>query len=262
MEDKIKRCNFHVNVDGTVLVQGRVYPDARDDDDTSYAPQFRQIVQNVISECYEVPNNWEVKKGTDNCADYITENDGKTNYSDYFHYSDCNVSVNKGVVERMPQVYIGAKPICPQCGKTHMRNDNICCTRCTDGVEETTCDHCGAVIDEENSYDYITTYDDRIYCDYECAQRDGYRYCEDTEDWRDEWYVDSYNDHYYAGTPYIETEDGHTFSCDDNAYEMGYEMAWDDHCWYPISDLYQHTDDCYYTYPEEQDNTEEEEAVV
>ena len=56
-------------------------------------------------------------------------------------------------------------------------------------------------------YDYITTYDDRIYCDYECAQRDGYRYCEDTEDWRDEWYIDSYNDHYYAGTPYIETEE-------------------------------------------------------
>ena len=256
VENKLKRCNFHINKDGSVIIQGRVYPDARDEGTFDYVPQFRQLVQQVVSEVYNVPNNWEVKKGTEACNDYV-EWVQHTHYPDYCHYDDCNVSLNKGT-ESHPSLAIGSLPICPMCGEEHSNAEHICCERCVDGEDEnegyTTCYHCGnRVYDDEEVY---IERRDISFCCSECAEEAGYRYCEDVDDWRDDYYYDDYDGLYYAETD-VYTEDGHTYYNEDHARADGYEYAVDKEGWYKEDSLYYY-DGKYYYY--EQDDEEEEEV--
>lgn len=84
--------------------------------------------------------------------------------------------------------------------------------------------------------EYIRDYDtDNVYCDYDCAERDGVHYCENDNEWHSEdVYYDDYREEYFYD-PYnnrIETEDGHTYMNSDNAREDGY-LEDNDGCWYP-----------------------------
>lgn len=266
MLNKIKRCNFHFSSDGGIIIQGRVYPDARDDGDTTYAAPLRQIVQEVISSVYEIPNNWENKKGTSNCSCYIEESRNKTNYSDYYNYNDCNVSINKGIPEMEARVYIGHAPICPQCGRTHDYQENICCPQCLDGHGEWlgSCDRCGADIYEDND-DYIRAYDGTYFCCADCAEEAGYEYCYDTDDYRDEYFWDDYEDVYYSGEPEVKIESGQSFRSEYNARQMGYEYAEDTGNWWHKDDLFQHSDGLWYEVEEEDDEldiVEDEEVAI
>lgn len=257
MENKVKRCNFHISAHGNLIVQGRVYPDARDDEDFTFAPQFRHVVQKVVSEAFNCPNTWTIKKGTENCRDWIKQNSGYCNYSDYFSYEDCNVSVNKDCFDDS-RVYVGHFAICPLCGKEHDRADNILCPYCNGEESWEECYQCGRNIDRDDDYVYIER-DERYYCCSDCAVRAGYRYCVDINGWSDDYYYDEWDGEYYNDYA-VRTEDGNFYGTEENAEEAGYEECYDDHHWYPREDLFQWNDGTYHS--EEEFDDEEEEGAV
>lgn len=174
-EDKLKRCNFHFGEDK--IVQGRVYPDGRDGGELTLATQMRNIVQRLISEMFDAPNYWDIKKGTDHCERY-TRSTGE-HYKDYLCYSDCTVSLWKridGYLNEEPFT-IGHESICPECGEVHYAEDNVFCEDCQD-PRPYRCADCGERLREDEVY----WVDGEPYC-ADCVV-----FCEDCEEYvrRDE----------------------------------------------------------------------------
>ena len=170
-EDKLKRCNFHLGEDK--IVQGRVYPDGRDEGDPTLSRDMRNLVQRVISEIFDQPNFWKVEKGTSEC-ERVTYSEG-SHYRDYTCYEDCTVSYWKrldGYVNDIPFT-IGTDSICPECGEYHTYEENIFCEDCAEGRRRVRCADCGEWIDEDDAY-WI---DGEPYC-CNCAY-----YCEDCEEY-------------------------------------------------------------------------------
>lgn len=124
LENKINRNMFHYGYNK--LIQGRVYPQANDEDSKIYQ-NFREIVQKIISECLKEENSWLVSKGTSACGN-VTISKG-VHYRDYMSYSDCNVSYHKKEKD-LRKIIIGHNPICPHCGKTHRNEEYIECYDC------------------------------------------------------------------------------------------------------------------------------------
>lgn len=127
LESKINRCMFHY-YDGQ-LVQGRVYPQTNDTGANNLYRDIREVAQKVFADILEVPNYWTIKTGTEACES-VTSSDG-THYRDYENYSTCNVSTLKDDRKDHAYILIGHDPICPHCGETHYREDNIQCNDCT-----------------------------------------------------------------------------------------------------------------------------------
>ena len=149
-QPKINRQMFHWGEEK--LVQGRLYPQDNDGDDSSYAP-YRNIVQDIMSTIFGFPNLWTLKKGTSEASKYI-ESYG-TNYPDYYHFENCSISRIKGS-ENENRFTVGVRPICIDCGDRHSNNENIsCCGRYI-------CEDCGCRVD-----------------DNEVIWIDGYAYCRD-----------------------------------------------------------------------------------
>lgn len=243
LEDKMKRCNFHIGEDK--IVQGRVYPDGRDGgDEDNIAKEMREIVQEVFAYCCDAENKWVNKRGSDACYEAIEESYGKTNYSDYFHYDDCNVSYLKSEKRNMKKITVGHAPICPCCGDTHHREDNICCDDCT---TEIICNCCGCVIDRDDFYhtdEYGNRYCDECvtFCEYHSeyeANNDTEFYyvegvgmvCQDALDDGD-FYIDDYDGCVYEiNGEEIYTENGFMFSCEKNAKKAGYYYDEEENEW-------------------------------
>lgn len=229
--DKMQRCMFHINEDGTVIVQGRVYPDGRDGGDKSFASQFRNIVQQIVAQCYGHNNLWENKKGTRNIREYVYSRG--THYRDYLNYEDCTISLQKGI-DTYKTTNIGHTPICVSCGCEHTTEEWLTCSECRD---ERTCDYCGDAISED---DAIYCEDNgRVYCCPDCAERDDVHWCEDDDQWHDEYhcYRDDATCDWYSGDPEIETEDGHRYSCWEHAEDDGYR-ADDNGYWWPEDEVF------------------------
>lgn len=243
LEDKMKRCNFHIGEDK--IVQGRVYPDGRDgSDEDNIAKEMREIVQEVFAYCCDAENKWVNKRGSDACYEAIEEAYGKTNYSDYFHYNDCNVSYLKSEKRNMKKITVGHAPICPCCGDTHHREDNICCDDCT---TEIICNCCGCVIDRDDFYhtdEYGNCYCGECvtFCEYhleyEVNNDTEFYYvegvgmvCQDALDGGD-FYIDDYDGCIYEmNGEEIYTENGFTFSCEKNAKRAGYYYDEEENEW-------------------------------
>lgn len=242
MQEKMQRCMFFINRDGSVIVQGRVYPDGRDGGDSSYAKQFREVVQKIVSECWNVNNQWTLKKGTGACEE-VTVSEG-VHYKDYLEYEDCNVSLNKEIYDEQ-KVYIGYDDIiCPCCGIEHNNEQSICCESCASDFEHyAVCERCGDGIDENDDYIYCND-NDSYYCCEDCAERDEVHYCVDDDQWHTETncYKDDYEDEWYSGSPEVETEDGCTYSSEENAEADCYMKEPGTGRWYPedqfVSDGY------------------------
>lgn len=160
-QPKINRQMFHYGEDK--LVQGRLYPQDNDDDRNAYTP-YRQIVQSIMSTIFDYPNLWSVTKGSSAASKYI-ESDG-THYRDYYNFENCSLSQIKGSTNE-EKFYVGATPICINCGEKHTTPDNIDC--CANKV---VCAKCGKTIMIDDSYDI----DDKHYCSdcasycYECGE--------------------------------------------------------------------------------------------
>ena len=198
LQDKVGRCNIHVGEDK--FIQGRLYPDGREaDKETSLAGQFRAIMQTILSECVHEANLWKVLKGTSCCRKIASSVRGATNYPDWTHYDDCNVSFLKrnGIDLNNSVIKIGHKPICPNCGEEHSSEEFLACNSCRHENMET-CAHCGAYIDVEHDgyiYDEDTG---RYYCDGWCAERHDCYWCENVDEYHSEWvYRDDYTDNYF-----------------------------------------------------------------
>lgn len=176
-QPKINRQMFHYGEDK--LVQGRLYPQDNDGDDTAYVP-YRNIVQKIMSETFNFPNLWVLRKGTEAASRYI--NSRGTHYEDYHYYCNCSLSTVKGS-ENENLFNVGARPICIKCGNRHSEEDNINC--CDTGK---ICDDCGCRIRNE---------DDEYWIDGECFCRDCVSYCERC------------GEYHRSESYYIESEDRH-----------------------------------------------------
>lgn len=161
-EPKINRQMFHWGEEK--LVQGRLYPQDNDGDNSVYTP-YREIVQKVMSELFSLPNYWTVSKGTDAAGKFI--NSDGTHYRDYDNYSNCTLSRPKGS-ENDRYITVGHDPICIECGSEHDTEDCIsCCSR----PSEYYCSECGEPIDDDD----VIWINDEPYC------RDCVTWCEKCE---------------------------------------------------------------------------------
>ena len=160
-QPKINRQMFHYGEDK--LIQARLYPQDNDGNGEVYTP-YRNIVQDIIATIFDVPNLWTLKKGTEEVRKHIIT--CGTNYQDYLHYSNCNVSILKGS-ENENRFTIGERPICIECGCRHSVAENINCCR-----EGYICQDCGCHIDEDD----VIWIDDEPYCRDCCSYCD---YCEE-----------------------------------------------------------------------------------
>lgn len=140
-QPKINRQMFHWGEEK--LIQGRLYPQDNDNNGEAYTP-YRNIVQQIISQIFDFPNFWTVRKGSDASSEYIISEG--TNYHDYCYYDNCTLSRIKGS-ENENCIIVGQLPICIECGSTHDCGENINCCH----ANEVICAGCGCVIDEENA---------------------------------------------------------------------------------------------------------------
>lgn len=230
-QDKINRQLFHWGEEK--LVQGRLYPQDNDGNNSAYTP-FRNVVQNILSTIYNFPNLWTVQRGSGYASRYI-HSDG-THYRDYNHFDSCTLSRIKGS-ENDHYINVGHAPICVECGKEHYVDDNInCCgNRCT---------RCGETLDPDETR-YIDgdpyCYDCTTYCEHcnEYVSNDdihdiggSYRYHWVCTDCRDEYYerCDNCREwHSRESMYYINSED--IYVCED---------CIDDYTYCPICDEYHH----------------------
>ena len=211
-EPKVCRQMFHYGEEK--LIQGRLYPQSNDGESGEYTAN-RNVVQKIIADIYDFPNLWTVKKGVSAIKDYVIK-DG-THYPDYFHFDYCTISRQNGS-ENEDEIYIGAEPICVECGYTHSEED---CINCCSNPSLLTCADCGCDIDDEDAY-YV---DGEYYC------RDCVSYCERCGEYhRDEAY-------------YIDSEERYVCeSCYDDYYcrceECGENICRDDAYWCEEQDGY------------------------
>ena len=162
-EPKVNRCMFHIGEDK--IIQGRVYPQNNDGDQTIYN-EIRAIMQKTISEMLNTNNLWIIKQGTYTC-NTMSDSYG-AHYRDYLHYNNCNVSWLKpteGKLKNTNRIRIGHSGICINCGEEHNNADSIICNDCFNEVKR--CPHCGRRVGEN---DHIEI-DGQVYCST-CA-----RYC-------------------------------------------------------------------------------------
>ena len=181
---KIHRQMFHFDSDnGKLIVQGRLYPDdqhdAGYDTDPSAYVQYREIIQSIIAQAYNIPNLWQKnKRGTYECNDVI--NSYGTHYTDYSHYDNCNVSLHQSVTESF-KIDVGHDPICPSCGDTHYFEEWCTCEDCRGAHSgEQQCYDCGEWHDESHMH-YI---DGEWYCENHCY------YC----DYHGTWEIGDHDD--------------------------------------------------------------------
>ena len=149
LQDKINRCMFHIDPNKEYFVQGRVYPQDNDGENSIYR-SIRNIMQKIISDSWGVANLWQKPlRGRDNCEKVVCH--CGANYPDYFYYENCNVSLltgkDIGEVERMD---IGHTGICPCCGEEHVERETMTCRKCFSNTIECAC--CGGSFDEEDLY--------------------------------------------------------------------------------------------------------------
>ena len=235
-QPKICRQMFHWGQEK--LVQGRLYPQDNDCDDSAYKP-YRELVQEIMSIVFDFPNLWTTTKGTVAASRYITSYG--THYMDYEHYDNCRLCRIKDS-ENENRFIVGSDPICIECGRYHSVEENInCCSRagyycadcgewipedevrwvgdapyCSECVHE--CGRCGRYHHDEETY----IRSEGIYVCEHCAEN-YYNYCE---------CCDEYVDCRY--TTYIESEE--RYVCD-SCLEDHYEKCECCDEWWPREDF-------------------------
>lgn len=169
-QPKINRQMFHYA--GYKLVQGRLYPQDNDNNVSEYTT-YRQIVQQVIAQCFNIPNLWTVSKGTSAASSYI--HDVGTHYRDYRNYSNCTLSKNKEHSNNENHIYVGAYPICIECGDTHENEEciNCCSSNCT------CCEDCGCGLEDEDDIYWVNGDPYCRDCVYYCQWCDEYHRSEE-----------------------------------------------------------------------------------
>lgn len=171
---KEMRQMFHIGKEK--FIQGRLYPYDQTDNGNEATPedytQYREIMQNLISELWNYPNLWTNKKGSSACSGWA-ETHG-THYPDYERYSNPNISFLKDYTDNS-YISIGAKPICPVCGERHYTEDTCFCG--CNGKRHW-CDY-----HEEYEYEEMTEVDGYGYVCYEALRNGDFHRCEECGTW-------------------------------------------------------------------------------
>lgn len=148
MEPKIKRQVICFGENW--FLTSRLYPSSFDGQDKEYEP-YRNFIQSVYAECLGIPNLWVVRKSAhESKGTLFTTTKDSPHYKDY-EYSGNNptVSYPKGVdSNNLKPIQIGSLIICPWCGKTHARKNNIYCDYCAENIHE--CTECGCRISKSD----------------------------------------------------------------------------------------------------------------
>ena len=169
---KHRCCLFYLGEDK--IIQGRVYPDGREDYFDS-SKELREIVQSIVAKMFDIPNYWKNIKGNEICDKMIDAN--TIVYPDWLYYRDCNVSFAKRIDSYVNEnkIKIGVDPICPESGDINTEEDEIFsydyiwveCEVCGELFRKSemneTDDYCNVC---DNCYEEITKYDDsdEAYC--------------------------------------------------------------------------------------------------
>ena len=235
MQPKVYRCVFHVGVGKFVM--GRVYPQGKDGAKDVYR-QWRNIFQQIISECLNIPNYWKTEYDRYDKLNQISSTG--THYEDY-ECDYCDIagwSWHKPFADAKPsteKIRIGHDPICPSCGCEHDVEDNIECEDCNSAIF---CEHCGEGINGNSRY-YHDDNDEHVFCCIECANYEDYYLAEDGY----EYTVYHEYDLYYEGsTCTYWRDDYYSVTIDDNWYhneEAAEEDGWEkyDDEWYKQCDF-------------------------
>lgn len=129
-----------------VLLQSRLYPKTHDE---ATKDVYRNIVQQTITACLNVPNLWILKKEQTAVDQYCQTHSDAMHYTDYT-YNDykANVSLLKSVYDENNNIYIGYTAYCVDCSEELREPDGIACEYC--GGNRCTCADCGETIYEDN----------------------------------------------------------------------------------------------------------------
>lgn len=156
LQPKIQRQIFGYN--NGYLAQSRLYPGSNDNGAKEVYKNIRAVVQEVITDCLDVPNLW---KKYDGYADELVSRDCyATCYPDWEAGNSgaecCTVTYIKEM-ETSPhqEIVFGEEPICINCGCSHDHDESIFC------CDTVACEECGEILIESDSI---------------CI--DGYYYCE------------------------------------------------------------------------------------
>lgn len=231
LQPKIQRCMFHVGNDK--LVQGRMYPQSTDGEIGIYR-DVREIVQNVIAACFNIPNFWSIEKGISDCCEAIRSKG--VHYRDYANFDYCNVSYLKTSDDWRcyERITVGHNPICPNCGCEHTESSNILCDDCkSNGGHYCTC--CGEWLECGEGREI----DGDWYC-CNCSSYCEYHERYEPYDEEDMYYVEDYGyicEGAYESGNFVEcercytrrhvddailTSDGNYYCCDACAKRAGY----------------------------------------
>lgn len=161
---KVNRMNVYMHPDQKHFVSAPVYPSDREE----IARQFRLFFEEAWSECLGIEHHNDTWVRCERLASKMAElGEGASMYSDLW-YGNREASLvylkEKGKPEdvRCNKIYVGAEPICVECGCTHnMRNQINCCNPhgYIERVEERKCYNCGCVLHEDNEEHYSEFYD-------------------------------------------------------------------------------------------------------
>lgn len=177
-EPKVNRQMFHWEYNK--LIQGRLYPQSNDEGANDLYESYRNIIQEIISQIYDFPNLWDMKKGNEEIGGYVVSNG--TNYKDYECYDTCTISFVRNCSMSDP-VHIGEMPICIRCGERHDVEEWIDCCKAHEGQRK--CARCGCWHDECN----VEMIDEAWYCEnciYRCDV------CHELHVWGSETSVEDY----------------------------------------------------------------------
>lgn len=219
-EPKINRQMFHWGEEK--LVQGRLYPQDNDGDNSVYTP-YREIVQKVMSELFSLPNYWTVSKGTDAAGKFI--NSDGTHYRDYDNYSNCTLSRPKGS-ENDRCITVGHDPICIECGNEH---DTENCISCCSKPSKYYCEECGEPIDDDD----VIWINDEPYC-HDCVT-----WCDECESYFVGEGTTVVNGYGYTITVCDDCFDSYTYCDCCGAYRPSDMIIWiDEECDYVCDDCF------------------------
>ena len=232
LQPKITRQLFHMSQDQTLLIQGRLYPQSNDNGAAEQYKQMREIAERVICDCNGAPNRWSYHGGTGACKKQAASRG--THYADYKSNETCGLAVRcDSLHTTLHNIVIGAEPICPNCGKRHGQENNICCYDCT---PEYICVHCGKQIRRDKAIMGRAYRKFYAFCSEDCAAAEDFILPADCELYRPEdlCIFDEYeNKYYFDDRNAVYTIDGRSFASVENAEKAGYIFCATDEEFHP-----------------------------
>lgn len=153
--------------EGGVLLQSRLYPRTYDEETKTV---YRNIVQQAIARCLDVPNLWALRKGIEAIDRFVDTHSDALHYPDYsYEEYNANISLLNSVYQEAgPLLIVGATVPCICCSDDLVDTDSLTCSSCGNRI---TCADCGRQI----SGDDICDLDEEYYC-YNCIS-----YCEECD---------------------------------------------------------------------------------